>query len=101
MDHEYVIAAQRAVEGVSKLIPGAYWVEYFPILRYIPSWVPGANFKKVVEEYLPHVIASTLKPYNEVKKAMASSALYSHLRTCADPATAKRSCSTVTRNHTH
>lgn len=86
MDHEYVTAAQRAIEGFSKgLIPGAYWVEYFPILRYIPSWVPGANFKKLAEEYVPHVMAATFKPYNEVKEAMVISAPYPHPRTHADP----------------
>lgn len=80
MDHEYVIAAQRAVEGVTTgTIPGRYWVEYLPILQYIPSWFPGANFKKVAAEYVPYVIASSVKPYNEVKEAIVRTTLDNHI----------------------
>ena len=27
-------------------IPGAFWVDLFPILKYIPSWFPGAGFQR-------------------------------------------------------
>ncbi|KAF9562476.1 cytochrome P450 [Agrocybe pediades] len=27
-------------------VPGKFWVEFFPILRFLPDWFPGAGFKK-------------------------------------------------------
>ena len=30
-------------------VPGAYLVDAFPLLKYIPSWMPGARFKRVAE----------------------------------------------------
>ena len=71
MDDEFVIAAQMAMEGLSKVaIPGAYWVEYFPLLRYLPNWFPGMSFRKLVDEYLPYVSSMREGPYNHVKAAM-------------------------------
>ena len=38
LDDEYVLLAQKAVEGISvATVPGVYWVEHFPFLRHIPS----------------------------------------------------------------
>jgi len=31
-------------------VPGTYLVDAFPLLKYIPSWMPGANFQRVAEE---------------------------------------------------
>ena len=30
---------------------GTYLVDIFPILRYVPSWVPGATFQKEAKIY--------------------------------------------------
>ena len=54
----YVMTAQKAVEGLSQThIPGKFWVEYFPWLRHIPSWVPGSSARKFGEQYYPAVRA--------------------------------------------
>lgn len=35
---EYAHLAEISLRGFSEFhIPGAYWVEYFPILRHVPS----------------------------------------------------------------
>ena len=71
MDDEFVIAAQMAMEGLSKAaVPGAYWVEFLPLLRYLPNWFPGMSFRKLVDEYLPYVSSMREDPYNHVKAAM-------------------------------
>ena len=31
---------------IEAFIPGKYLVESLPILRYIPTWFPGAGFKR-------------------------------------------------------
>ena len=73
LDDEYVKTAQMAMEGQAHgHIPGAHWVEYFPILKIIPSWVPGANFQKLADEYRPFVESMVHKPFEEMKKAVVS-----------------------------
>lgn len=73
IDDEYVKTAQMAMEGHSIAhIPGVHWVEYMPILKYIPSWVPGATFKKLVEKYRPYTKRMVSRPYQEMRKAVVS-----------------------------
>ncbi|KAJ7672235.1 cytochrome P450 [Mycena polygramma] len=44
---DYVALADRALAGISLSGNfGTYWVDFFPLLRYIPAWFPGANFKR-------------------------------------------------------
>ncbi|KAH8099592.1 cytochrome P450 [Cristinia sonorae] len=70
MDDEYVVIAHTAATGGNMLgVPGAFWIEYVPFLKWMPSWVPGATFKKVAEEYLPWVTQSKERGYNDVKAA--------------------------------
>ncbi|THH28546.1 hypothetical protein EUX98_g5640 [Antrodiella citrinella] len=71
MDDEIVIAAERAMEGLSIITtPGAFWVEYFPFLRHIPSWVPGATASKLADEFKPYISTARNKPFGEVETAM-------------------------------
>lgn len=73
LDDPYVISAEKAAEGtIIATIPGAFWIEWVPILTCIPSWFPGAHFKRFVEEYLPFVQAMRDKPFTELKEAMVS-----------------------------
>ena len=45
-DH-YISLAEEVIKGGSEAaIPGAFWVDFFPILVHVPSWFPGAGFKK-------------------------------------------------------
>ncbi|TCD70336.1 hypothetical protein EIP91_003965 [Steccherinum ochraceum] len=68
MNDEYVATAQKAVEGVSVAsVPGVHWLNYFPLIRYIPSWVPGNASMKFVKEYGPIEIQVKDMPYNEAK----------------------------------
>lgn len=73
LDDEYVTLAQTAMEGLGKgHIPGAHWVEYFPIMKRIPSWVPGAKFQKLADEYRPIVETMVQKPFENIRKAIVS-----------------------------
>lgn len=72
-DDEYVTIAHNAVHGGGlALVPGRFWVEFMPLLRYIPSWVPGAAFQKVAEKTRPWVLQTKEKGYNEAKEANVS-----------------------------
>jgi len=50
-DDEFVrIAEQAQLAMVSAARPGAYLVDLFPVLKYVPEWVPGAGFRKIARE---------------------------------------------------
>ncbi|KAI0697651.1 cytochrome P450 [Cerioporus squamosus] len=69
-DDEYIAKVERAVQGASGTLPGKYLVEVLPFLRYIPDWVPGAEFQKQFASW--RAAASDLKnaPVDHVKEAM-------------------------------
>lgn len=73
MNADYVVNARTALEGfVRSGEPGAFWVEFFPFLRFIPSWVPGATFKRFVEHYRPFVQRTFRGPFQIVKDSLVS-----------------------------
>ena len=73
LNHEYVLLSQKAMEGLSLgHIPGAHWVEFFPSLSWIPSWVPGSKFKKLAEKYRPAVDDMIRKPFERVQNELVS-----------------------------
>ncbi|KAJ7259531.1 cytochrome P450 [Mycena haematopus] len=47
----FVALSEKAVKKLSdSFFPGAVTVNTFPILRYLPSWMPGAGFKRYAAE---------------------------------------------------
>ncbi|KAF8874937.1 cytochrome P450 [Infundibulicybe gibba] len=43
----YVEAVEASLEGITEAgIPGAFLVDFMPILKYVPEWMPGAGFKR-------------------------------------------------------
>ncbi|KAL4266704.1 cytochrome P450 family protein [Pleurotus pulmonarius] len=49
---EYVALADEALAAVNQSsIFGSYMVDYLPWLKYVPSWMPGAGFKKQAKEW--------------------------------------------------
>ena len=46
-DDSYISLAEHALNGLNEAaIPGTFWVDLFPILKYVPSRFPGAGFRK-------------------------------------------------------
>ncbi|KAH9029938.1 cytochrome P450 [Lactarius pseudohatsudake] len=50
--------------------PGAWLVDTLPILRFVPSWMPGAGFRKVAERYRRTNLEQTYRPLEFVKRRM-------------------------------
>jgi hypothetical protein len=49
------------------VIPGRFLVSSIPALKHIPSWFPGAGFKKLFRE-LAHISSTALyPPFEEAK----------------------------------
>jgi len=43
----YISRAEVALDGfAAAAIPGSFMVDFLPFLKYIPSWFPGAGFKR-------------------------------------------------------
>ncbi|KAK2464322.1 hypothetical protein APHAL10511_003779 [Amanita phalloides] len=70
---EYVRLAQAAGGPLLQVVhAGSYLVEYIPVLKYIPSWFPGAAFKRHAKEWAKHAIRLRENPFESVKNAMHS-----------------------------
>ncbi|KAJ3995887.1 cytochrome P450 [Lentinula boryana] len=53
-------------------IPGAFLVDVFPILKYIPYWFPGASFQRKAREWNGILSATITPPFMKVKQEMAN-----------------------------
>ncbi|PPQ83215.1 Dimethyltryptamine 4-hydroxylase (PsiH) [Psilocybe cyanescens] len=71
-DDPWLEATQLANEGLAiASVPGSFWVDSFPSLKYLPSWLPGAGFKRkarVWKEGADHMVNM---PYETMKKLSA------------------------------
>ncbi|KAL4959505.1 cytochrome P450 [Aspergillus stella-maris] len=66
-----VSLANEALENFSVAgTPGAWIVDAVPILKYIPSWLPGAGFKRTAAKWRDNLITTIEKPYRLVQKQM-------------------------------
>ena len=70
-DDPYISVAEEAVKGLATAgIPGAFWVDLVPILKYVPSWIPGAGFQKKAARWkeLNNIMAE--RPFRYVKEQL-------------------------------
>ncbi|KAF7789957.1 hypothetical protein EIP86_000905 [Pleurotus ostreatoroseus] len=71
-DDPYVDIAERALVTLNATCnTGSYLVDYLPALQYIPSWMPGAKFKRQAAIWHQYVMDLTHVPYAAVKQAIA------------------------------
>ncbi|KAJ3530717.1 hypothetical protein NM688_g7672 [Phlebia brevispora] len=62
----YISLLRRRVELTSKSA-----VEFIPALKYLPSWFPGAGFKRQAEKWRKAAMGMIELPFDAVKRAMA------------------------------
>jgi hypothetical protein len=70
-DDPYIAVAEKVLSGVAEAgIPGAFLVDLFPILKYVPSWFPGAGFQKKAARWKEarHLMAE--KPFRHVQEQL-------------------------------
>ncbi|KAL7278452.1 LOW QUALITY PROTEIN: hypothetical protein ACG7TL_007450 [Trametes sanguinea] len=71
LDDELVAVADRAISGINEAgTPGAMIVDFFPSLKSVPSWLPGAGFKARALTVGKYVQAWKDTGYDIVKAAM-------------------------------
>jgi predicted YcjX-like family ATPase len=70
-DDPYITLAQEALNGLNEAaIPGAFLVDFFPILKYVPSWFPGAGFQKKAAHWRAVNASMIEKPFRYVKEQL-------------------------------
>ncbi|KAI0820677.1 cytochrome P450 [Trametes gibbosa] len=82
------IAAQTMATFAATFVPGKYLVETFPILRFLPYWMPGARFKREADAWRPIVQRLRNTPWKatiaDMKNGVAQPSIVTTLleRTC-------------------
>ncbi|KDR77000.1 hypothetical protein GALMADRAFT_66106 [Galerina marginata CBS 339.88] len=72
-DDPFVNLADEATQQFSlSTAPGGFLVNLVPSLRHVPSWLPGASFKKTAAEWAHTLAVMADGPHRFVKQQMAS-----------------------------
>lgn len=74
-DDKFLTLAEECVDLLANRIAsgGGIWpVDIFPVLQYLPSWFPGAAFKRNASLWKAKMEESVDKPYEYVKTTMVS-----------------------------
>ncbi|KAJ7347389.1 cytochrome P450 [Mycena albidolilacea] len=66
----YVVLASKGVHSLIVALLNWYLVDFFPALKYVPKWFPGAEFKRKAEEWRKLARAMVDVPYTETKRQM-------------------------------
>ena len=70
-DDYYISLAEEVLDsGNQAAIPGAFWVDLFPILVYVPSWFPGAGFQKKAAHWRKLNETLIEKPFRYVQEQL-------------------------------
>ena len=70
-DDPYISMTEEALKGVAEAAtPGAFWVDFFPILKYVPSWFPGAGFQKKAARWREATNTMAEKPFRYVQEQL-------------------------------
>ena len=70
-DDPYISMAEVAFTGASEAAaPGAFLVDSLPILKYVPSWFPGAGFQKQAARVREATDIMVEKPFRHVQEQL-------------------------------
>ena len=70
-DDPYISIAEEVLAGASEAgVPGAFWVDFFPILKFVPSWFPGAGFQKKAARWKEATNIMAEKPFRHVQEQL-------------------------------
>lgn len=70
---KYLHTAEEAIAAFNlAFMPGRYLVETFPSMRFLPTWFPGAKFKREAAEWRPAILSMRNQPWDDGMKAIVS-----------------------------
>ncbi|KAJ7741977.1 cytochrome P450, partial [Mycena maculata] len=71
IDDPYIAALSTVLDQFAiAAAPGKWLVDFLPILKYLPSWFPGTQYKKLATYFRAHALTSSRMPYDAVKEQM-------------------------------
>ncbi|KAJ6452154.1 cytochrome P450 [Mycena vulgaris] len=69
----YIAIVKKALNGVETAsVPGAFLVDVIPALKYVPSWFPGAGFKRKAAEWNKATRDLLRLPFEQAKRNIAA-----------------------------
>ncbi|KAF4605998.1 hypothetical protein EYR38_000043 [Pleurotus pulmonarius] len=72
-DDPYINVVEQALQGlIQAIVPGRFLVETFPIMKYIPEWMPGAKFQRLAKEWRELATRVVMDPFKKVKQDIAN-----------------------------
>jgi hypothetical protein len=70
-DDPYISMAEEVLNGLAEAgVPGAFWVDMLPILKYVPRWFPGAGFKRKAAYWRKATNTMAEKPFRHVQEQL-------------------------------
>ncbi|TFY81217.1 hypothetical protein EWM64_g2804 [Hericium alpestre] len=77
-DDPFIDAADKATDHFTESTKlGAFLVDSFPLLRFVPEWAPSGGWKKIAREWLVDMNAMVDLPHAYVKDRMSVSSIHS------------------------
>jgi hypothetical protein len=71
-DDPYISIAEEALNGAADAaIPAAFWIDLFPVLKYLPSWFRGAGFQKRAAHVREATNTMVERPFRYVQEQLA------------------------------
>ena len=71
-----IALVEDVLESVAQgVVPGKFLVEFFPFLRHVPAWVPGAGFQALFAGWREAAELMRCEPFELVKRSMVSQPL--------------------------
>jgi hypothetical protein len=70
-DDPYISLSEEALKRLDEAsMPGTFLVDFLPILKYVPSWFPGAGFQKKAARSREVNRSMIEKPFRYVKEQL-------------------------------
>ncbi|KDQ21382.1 hypothetical protein BOTBODRAFT_168660 [Botryobasidium botryosum FD-172 SS1] len=70
---ELIATVENLNDGSIRLAhPGAAFVDLVPILKHVPSWFPGAGFKRTAKAFKAELDDAVQRPFDHVKAELAA-----------------------------
>lgn len=74
-DRFYAASEEAMHAADAALLPGAFLVDAFPSLKYVPEWFPGAGFKKFAKTAKKHINKLADLPFQHVKESIQANTI--------------------------
>jgi len=72
-DDPFIKTAEAGTEPLAiAAVPGAFLVDVFPILKYVPEWMPGASFQRKAREWRKLARAMIEVPFAATKRNLTA-----------------------------